>query len=219
MTRQLFLRTDPHELDRYEVRKIPRQHKFSQEKICNLDLLKRGLQALPPRELQMLYTDHVLRVGQEEASTLFSVRQSNMSYRLQRATLRIRLFSHLNTIISETELRKLLMKLGFPENHLRIILGVVKTTSQSATADAFSISQGSVRHIFSTALKRVASEYPDTAAYRLLQEVEKNYNQLRAIQTQRRWSWKVQGTNYAVDTPGESDDIGSDSWDDLCTCL
>ncbi len=215
MTRQLFVRTDPVELDRYEVRQLPRRLKFSTCKIHLMDLFKRALQALPPRELQMLYTDLVLNVGQEEASNLFCVRQSNMSYRLQRSQRRIILFHDLNSIISETEFRKNLLAVGLSENHIQIVLGVVKTTSQSATAEAFKITQGSVRHIFSTAFRRIKTEFPDSPAHKLFVLVEANYNQLRAIRTQDRWSWKVQGSNYAVDDSGES---GQESWDTLCLC-
>lgn len=163
----------------------------------------------------MLYTDLVLNVGQEEASILFCVRQSNMSYRLQRSQRRIILFHTLNTILSETHLRRLLLDIGLPELHIQIVLGVVKTTSQSATAEAFNITQGSVRYIFSNALRKIAQQYPDSSAQNLFAAVEANYNQLRAIKTQERWSWKVLGGNYAVDNVGDSEQAG---WDSLCLC-
>ena len=217
MTRQLFLRTDPVELDRYELKSVPRRLKFSTEKIHHMDLLKRAIQSLPPRELQMLYTDHVLGVGQEEASSLFCVRQSNLSYRVQRANKRITLYAGLNRIISETSLRRSLLRLGMTEDRVRIVLGVAKTTSQSATAEAFKISQGSVRYIFASALKKVEASLNGTPVHQLLLEVEQNYNQLRAIQPQKRWQWKVLETNYALDDGGETDDTSN--WDDLCSCL
>ena len=123
--------------------------------IRSLDVFKRALQRLPPRELQMLYTVRVLRVEQEELTSIYRVRQSNISYRLDRAEYRIQLHAQIAELCSETQLRRVLYDVGMCESAVRIVLGVVKTSSQSATANALDVTQGSVRHIFSTAIGKL----------------------------------------------------------------
>jgi len=194
------------ELDRYTKKKIPRRRKKSLNMIRSLDLLKRALQRLPPRELQMLYAVKVLRVEQDELTSLYSVRQSNISYRLDRAEYRIQLHAEIANICSETQLRKALYDVGLNESAVRAVLGVVKTSSQSATAQALQVTQGSVRHIFSTAITKLSEPENDDVenreeSLRLLRLIEMNYNQLRSIKSQRRWAWKVRGGNYP--TPQE----------------
>ena len=104
----------------------------------------------------MLYAVRVLRVEQDELTSLYSVRQSNISYRLDRAEYRIQLHAEISSICSETQLRRVLYDVGISESAVRAVLGVVKTSSQSATANALNVTQGSVRHIFSTAITKLS---------------------------------------------------------------
>jgi len=196
VTKQLYVRYDPADLERFTKKNIPRRRNIPPEKAHHLELFKRGLQALPPRELNMLFTHDVNRVEQDEVATLHNVRQSNISYRLDRCRNRVQLFVHLNTITSETSLRARLFDLGLNEQAVRAVIGVVKTTSQTATAEALNISQGSVRHTYATAQGLLEKEEPDSPELFLLLEVSRNFNKLRAIKTQSRWDWKVDGGNY-----------------------
>ena len=82
MARQFFTQLDNHTLERYTKKEIPRRRRATPAKVRKLCNLHRALQALPPRELQMLYMVRVLRVEQEEARRIYAVRQSNISYRL-----------------------------------------------------------------------------------------------------------------------------------------
>jgi predicted XRE-type DNA-binding protein len=164
-------------------------------------LMKRALQVLPPRELYMLYAVKVLRVEQDEITDLFHVRQSNISYRLERANCRIKLHSRIAETCSETTLRRVLYEVGLGEFAVRAVLGVVKTSSQSATAQALNVTQGSVRHLFATAIERLqeasVAHVPNRKeALELLILIEMNYNQLRSIKIQDRWKWKVGSSNY-----------------------
>lgn len=152
MARKLFLTIDPLDLERYTQKEKVKRSPKTLEIVRGLDIFKRALQALPPRELYMLYAVRVLRVEQDDISELFHVRQSNISYRLERATVRIQLHTKIANTCSETALRRVLYAVGLPETSVRAALGVVKTTSQSATAEALKVTQGSVRHIFATAI-------------------------------------------------------------------
>jgi len=198
--RRLFMTIDPATLERYTQQKKLSREKRPLEIIRGIDILRRALQSLPPRELYMLYAVKVLKVEQDDVSDLFHVRQSNISYRLERAIYRIKLHAQLNDLCSETTLRKALYAVGLPEDSVSAVLGVAKTTSQSATADALCVTQGSVRHKFFTAVTKLR-EQKDTipngeAVYKYLSTIEANYNQLRSIQMQSRWDWKVGDTNY-----------------------
>lgn len=192
----LFIRTDPADLERYTTQNVPRRRKIPPEKAWRLELMRRALQSIPPRELQMLYAVKVLNIEQEEIAGLYNVRQSNISYRLERAVKRIRLFTELTQITSETQLRRRLIDLGIGEAGIRAVLGVVKTTSQSATAKTLGISQGSVRHLYAAAVERITSFDEAGKESALLAAVAANFSQMRAIETQGRWRWKVDGLNY-----------------------
>jgi len=205
MGRKLFMRVDPYALDRYTKKKVPRRRKKTLEAIWFLDILKRALQSLPPRELTIVYAVKVLRVEQDEVKDLFNVRQSNISYRLERAFYRIQLHKQIADTCSEAALRIVLYDVGMSEAAVRAVLGVVKTSSQSATAEVLKVTQGSIRHLFATALEKVAAA-PKTIpnrdkAYQLLNLIQMNYNQLRSIASQSRWVWKIGDSNYP--TPRE----------------
>lgn len=201
MARKFFTQLDNHTLERYTKKEVPRRRRATPKKMRLLCNLRRALQALPPRELQMLYMVRVLRVEQEEARRVYAVRQSNISYRLDRAKSRIKLHEEMLSLVSETQLRRKLLELGLPENTIRAVTGVVRTTSQTAAAEALSISQGSVRHMFSQAIKRLEETDPQGKELQLLKLVERSYNQLRAIASQQRWVWKKQAGGGDVPNP------------------
>lgn len=151
---------------------------------------KRALQEIPPRELQMLFSVKVLKVEQEETRRAYAVRQSNVSYRLERARYRIQLHMQIYDTVSETQLRRKLFENGFPEMTVKAVTGVVRTSSQTAAAEALRVSQGSVRHIFSTVIGVLQEKDPEGQELQLLKLIERNFNQLRAISSQSRWLWK-----------------------------
>ncbi len=134
MARKLFLIIDPYDLDRYTKKAVCHGKKRNLEIIRKLDLLRRSMQLLPPRELYMLYAVKALRVEQDDITDIFHVRQSNISYRLERAVCRIKLHTQIMETCSETGLRRVLYKVGVGEGTVRAVLGVFKTSSQSATA-------------------------------------------------------------------------------------
>jgi DNA-binding transcriptional LysR family regulator len=80
---------------------------------------------------------------------------------------------------------------------------VVRTTSQTAAAEALKISQGSVRHMFSQAIKRLEETEPTAPELELLKLVERSYNQLRAISSQQRWIWKKSAGGGDVPNPDD----------------
>lgn len=190
MRKSLFQQVDPHELDRYTKRSVLRRRKLSHETVRWLSLLRRALQALPPRELQILYLVKVQGLVQEEARKMYSVHQSNISYRLMRAVDRIGLHRQIFGTISETQLRRKLFSLGFSADTVRSITGVLRTSSPATTARVLNLSPGSIQYAFEQAIIRLENNDPESAELKLMRIIERNLNRLRCIKAQERWSWK-----------------------------
>src|SRR6185503_13153945 len=156
---------------------------------------------LPPRELDMVFATKVNAGVQDKIRDRFSVQQSNISYRLAQAWKRVKLYTRINEIMSETKLRSLLFTVGIPNQSVQIVLGFVKTENQSVTAEHLNLTQGSARSLFLLALRKIQettaiSNKDKEKLLELLDIVSENFNRLRAPQSQGRWSWKVGGTNY-----------------------
>jgi len=192
LSRQLFRQVDPRFLERYTKKDIPRHRRISPEKLRMVVKLKRAMQELPPRELAMLFSVKINGIEQEEVRRIYAVRQSNVSYRLNRSRERIQLHLQIFDLVSETQLRRTLLDLGLNDHTIRAVTGVVRTSSQTAAADALEVSQGSVRHIYSQALQLLEEKLPKSSELELLRLIECNYNQLRCIEAQERWAWKRQ---------------------------
>lgn len=190
MARRLYQSFDNNALERFTKKETVRRRKAPPEKVRMICDLKRALQNLPPRELQMMYATQVMGVEQEQIRKLHGVRQSNISYRLDRARQRIQLYMEIYSIASETQLRRKLFSFGCNEDTVRAITGVVRTSSQTSTAQALEISQGSIRHLFAQAIETLQEKDPGSDELKLLKLIERNYNQLRNIATQHRWGWK-----------------------------
>ena len=199
MPRQLFRSIDPTLLDRYSDR---RREGFGRrmplELRRSLDLFRRSLQSLPARELRMLFQSFVLKVDQDDIASLFLVRQSNISYRLQRTEERLKLRREIQSIASETTLRNALLDAGTPLPFVDICLGILKTFSQTVTANGLGVSQGSVRHAFDTTRKRIEEYRPPTpqqeqerqALLQMMTLATANWNRLQEIEAQNRYAWK-----------------------------
>jgi hypothetical protein len=208
-SRSLFLLLDPVALDRFTNRKRPRRRKLPLVVIRSLDLMQRALQALPPRELTMLFQVKVLKLQQDEAADLHHIRQSNVSYRLERAVYRIRLHHQIADLCSETTLYLTLCRLNVSPATIRIMLGYAKTSAQSGTAQALGLTQSQVRETVertTTLLANYTKAHPDdadaVAASRLLVLIAANANQLRSPDPQSRYRWKV--GNSLRTTSGQS---------------
>jgi DNA-directed RNA polymerase specialized sigma24 family protein len=200
--RKLFIPTSPTVMDGYETRLTSVRRRLSEETVRQMDLFRRGLQAIPPRELRMIFKHHVHEAGQEDVASLFDVRQSNISYRMKASQARIKLFVELKSIVSESAFRSALFRAGCDLRTVELVLGVSKTCSQRAVADAMGINQGTVRAAVATAVRKIRelAQSGDTDAAKsveLLGVVTKNYNKLRAIRPQKRWSAKVGQSLYA----------------------
>jgi len=193
MRRKLFISTDPKDIaDRFSSTALTRGRP-SLEVSQALTTFRRAIQELPSRELLPFFMSAVMRTPQDRISTILNVRQSNVSYRLERARSRLKLYNDLTTVLPETKLRYIMLDAGVPEHSATIVLGVLRTTSQTGTATAMNIPQGSIRNNFLSARQRLEkrkSHPPTAAAIKLINLVEAHFNQLRPIEIQKRWKWK-----------------------------
>jgi hypothetical protein len=215
MEKHLFQQADQETLDRLvkddpDWSPIPKKRRIPLETVRQLSFLRRSLQALPPRELQFIYLVKVKGLVQEEARKMYSVKQQNISYRVIRASERICLHYRIFNLASETQLRRTLFDLGFTSENVRAITGVVRTSSQVATANALGLSQGSIRYLYQLAISRMETYYPDSKELKLLRLVERNLNQLRSIKSQGRWDIKKSGVGRGDFPVGMKDELSSE---------
>ncbi len=191
--------------------KLPRR-KLPLETRRHLDLFRRALQLLPVRELSILFQLHVLNQQQDDISPLYEVRQGNISYHRQRAITRIKLHHAIWSLISETRFRQALIDANVPHHEIPIVLGIIKTSSQTAAAQANGTSQPKVRATWERAQRSLQRHRPnDPAAQQLHAKalalvalIRENLNQLRAFTVQSRFQYKVHGRNPNPRTPTAS---------------
>jgi hypothetical protein len=210
MLKRLFQQVDPYLLDQYEDKSIVRRRRMPAQTAALLPKMRRALQSLPPRELQILYLTKAHGLVQDEARRMYSVHQSNISYRFNRALIRIQLHYKISETVSETQLRRKLFELGFNDNAATVVCSMVKTSSPIATAKVLGLSPGSVRYTFSSALSRLEKRYPESLELKLLRIIERNLNQLRCITGQKRWQWK-KNRSGGGDFPNISEDTSPES--------
>jgi hypothetical protein len=213
--KHLFTQADPEILDRLvkddpDWTPLPQKRRIPLETVRQLGFLRRSLQALPPRELQFIYLVKVKGLVQEEARKMYSVKQQNISYRVIRASDRICLHYQIFKLASETQLRRTLFDLGFTAENVRAITGVVRTSSQAATANALGLSQGSIRYLYQLAIGRMEQRRPDSSELKLLRLIERNLNQLRSIKGQTRWDMKKDGVGRGDFPVGATEPVSSE---------
>lgn len=213
MGSKAFLVMDPHDIEvtmlpddmrRYDYycrKEGDRYRKTNQEVRRNIEMLRRALQILPPRELDMIFATKVNLGIQDKIRERFSVQQSNISYRLAQSWKRIKLYIRISEMMSETRLRTLLFQAQIPNLSVQIVLGFVKTENQSVTARSLGLTQGKARGLFLLTLKAIQETTKlrpkdKTKLLELLNLINENFNRLRAPQSQERWSWKVGDSNY-----------------------
>lgn len=200
MPNQFFHCVDPVLLDRYTVRNARRHRRRSRplELVRRLDLFTRSLQALPPRELQMVFQVKALSHEQDDLAHLFMVRQSNISYRLARAIDRIQLFHRLRELGSETALRRAMIDAGVCPQDTTITLMMLKTCTQKFIPKVFGPDGPVARQTFERTRRIVAAHNPTGPARRDEHErllktmdlVSQSWNRLTELEPQPRFAWK-----------------------------
>ena len=164
----------------------------------HLARLERHLDRIPPAEADYLFLYFFKGKRQDDIAAIFGRTQADVSYRLNRGIERIRFLESLPEV-SEIEVEETLANLRSPtgeplisEFNLRILLGMLRSTCQSAVARELGISQGKVRHRFVTSIGRIQAAVQEGILPRrflsLFECVARNGNILKEIQYSR---WAV----------------------------
>lgn len=223
MGRTFFLLTDPVKLDRYTNHRPPRRRRKPLALVRELDGFKRSLQCLPRRELQILYQSQVLHVQQDDIADLLLVRQTNCSYRLQRAQERLKLHHQIRAIGSETRCRAALLAAGVSQERTLIALGILRTLSMSTVARSLNVKPSHVRHSFDAARRSVEAHVPTTpeetrdrqTLLQMMDLAQANWNQLMEIEPQGRFAWKRGRTPPSTPTKSRGPRVIDPTKDDL----
>lgn len=135
---------------------------------------------IPPAEALALHLYYAAGRKQVEIAEFFGMTQAAVSYRIQRALSRIEFILSLPEV-QEKDLRRDLPTVLTDPVHVEILVGVWKTSCQSAVADQLGLSQGKVRHRFFKAVK-VLQTTPGMDLYRqLFERIGEGWNMFREV--------------------------------------
>lgn len=158
------------------------------------------IKKLPKREQDIVTLYYIVGKDQRDIGQILSITQGDVSYRLKRAIRRIKFLVELPDIDVE-ELRENLACVMPSEQYVDIMVGILETSSQTAVAKMCNLSQGKIRYRFLRGLEIVKDQAKDQPQFKVYQEVfEKiagNFNIMRQLSTQLRWSKKFEDTLVA----------------------
>jgi hypothetical protein len=153
-----------------------------------LDRLHQHLDRIPPVEADYIFLYYLKGKRQDDIAAIFHRTQADVSYRLNRGVERIRFLESLPDV-TEDQIQASLAT-TIPEFNLRILLGMFRTTCQSAVARELGISQGKVRHRFVSSItvirQAVEDGRLDPCFLTLFERIARNGNILQEV-TYTRW--------------------------------
>lgn len=160
-----------------------------------LERTREALKILPKRERDMLELYYFHKKDQVEIGKLFKVTQGDVSYRIARAVKRMQFYLSLPRVCLRRMARDLTKVLP-NKLHVTIMLGMYRTTSQTAVAVKIGLSQGKVRYRFMRSidiLNEVKDRMPIYSVYLdIFKKVGENFNILRSLEVQDRWKSKFE---------------------------
>jgi len=148
---------------------------------AQMERVREALRSIPHREADFIELYVFKRRKQTDIAAIFGVSQPTVSYRLKRASARIRYLIELPPL-KQGELEVVLKRTLDDPLDVQIMLLMFETTCQSEVAKRLGVSQGLVRHRFLRSIKRLdeaggCQKYADLFRY-----VYKNLNMLREVQ-------------------------------------
>jgi DNA-directed RNA polymerase specialized sigma24 family protein len=153
---------------------------LSEQSAAQLDVVRKMLDRLPPREADFVELYFFKQIRQTTLAAMFNVSQPTICYRLQRAAARIKYLLSLPEL-APGELEQAMRSVLSDEMDIKIMLGMAETTCQSEVAKGLGVSQGLVRHRFFRTLNRLKA-FNDMEKYvTLFQAVADNLNIMREV--------------------------------------
>lgn len=197
MSSSFLIPMDPFEMAyRFQTDDRLLSHSVSVEKRKEaLAQVQEALNILPKRERDMLELYYFFGKDQVEIGKVFNVTQGDVSYRIARSVKRIQFYLSLHKICIRRMARDLERVLP-DELHVKIMVGMHRTTSQTAVAKQIGLSQGKVRYRFIRSLKLIEEAGKRLPVYRIylenFEKISNNFNILRSLEVQERWKDKFE---------------------------
>lgn len=121
-----------------------------------LEEIKSVLERLPDRETDLVWLYYFKNKSQVDIAEIFNITQAAVSYRLKRASERIRFLLDMPPF-DKNEVYDLIVGLMPSKLDAQIFREMYETSCQSEVADRLSISQGRVRHRFLKNLRHLGN--------------------------------------------------------------
>lgn len=153
---------------------------LSDEGEAQVELVRKVLDRLPPREADFVDLYYFKKIRQTTIATMFNVSQPTICYRLQRAAARIKYLLSLPELVPG-ELEQAMRSALSDEMDILIMVGMSETTCQSEVAKSLGVSQGLVRHRFFRTLNRLKALEGMDKYVVLFQAVAANLNIMREV--------------------------------------
>ena len=153
---------------------------LSDESEAQVEVVRKVLDRLPPREADFVDLYFFKKVRQTTIAALFNVSQPTICYRLQRAAARIKYLLSLPEL-APGELERAMRSVLSDEMDIKIMVGMAETTCQSEVAKSLGVSQGLVRHRFFRTLNRLKALEGMGKYVNLFQTVADNLNIMREV--------------------------------------
>lgn len=161
--------------------------------LADMSKVKQALCVLPTRERDMLELYFFRGKNQSEIGKLFDVTQGDVSYRISRAIERVKFFLSLPKICLRRMVNDLYAVLQDPK-HVRIMMLLLKTTSQTVVGGCVGLTQGKVRYRFLKSVETLREQAKKRPVYytyvKIFEMVGKNFNIMRSLEPQERWASK-----------------------------
>lgn len=197
MSSSFLIPMDPFEMafrfqteDKLQSRSV--KHECREEILAQV---REALQILPKRERDMLELYYFHKKDQAEIGAVFNVTQGDVSYRIARSVKRMQFYLSLHKVCMRRMARDL-MKILPDQLHVTIMLGMHRTTSQTAVAKQIGLSQGKVRYRFIRSLELMEEAAQKIPVYKIylenFEKISKNFNILRSLEVQERWKDKFE---------------------------
>lgn len=151
------------------------------------------IEKLPPREKDIVRLYYEKGKDQRDIGVILNITQGDVSYRLKRAIKRIKFMLKLPNLEEESMRLKLLGLLP-NEQYVSIMIGIYKTSSQSAVAKEIGLSQGKIRYRFLRGLEIIQKNMSSDAVlqeyFEAFSMISGAFNICRELESQERWQSK-----------------------------
>jgi len=158
------------------------------------------IEKLPKREKDIINLYYIVGKDQRDIGQILSITQGDVSYRLKRAIKRMKFLLKLPDL-SEDVMRTKLGEVLPNEQYVEIMIGIYKTSSQSAVAKKIGLSQGKIRYRFLRGLEIIRKLSTEQELFKQYHEtfkmISQNFNILRELEAQQRWAPKFQDSIVA----------------------